>query len=125
MLVRRIFILTALATLAAFVAVGTAGATGSSGGHAVPTQALSSATMSGEWFLNRGQLVDIPQNGGPVLCGLPAGQGCVNGLRPLNGGVDAVAVEIEQHQSTYGTIVVPEDAFMQGYPGMSSVNAST
>jgi hypothetical protein len=43
----------------------------------------------GEWFQNRGPLVDIPVNGGPVGC-IPATAGfqaCVKNLRPLNGGI--------------------------------------
>lgn len=48
-------------------------------------------SMSGEWFQNRGPLVDIPANGGARLC-VPGGlvrTGCVNNLRPANGGIPA------------------------------------
>jgi hypothetical protein len=53
--------------------------------------AAGTLTMRGEWFMNRGPLVDIPANGGPVLCfGADSiASGCVNNLRPANGGIRA------------------------------------
>ncbi len=51
--------------------------------------------FSGQWFQNRGPLVDIPINGGVALCNpftpfggpAPPRTGCVGGLRPALGGI--------------------------------------
>jgi len=57
------------------------------------TAAARTLSMSGEWFQNRGPLVDIPAQGGAVYCGIAIGGttgvagGCVNFLKPLNGGI--------------------------------------
>lgn len=56
---------------------------------AANAQAGRTLSMSGEWFQNRGPLVDIPANGGAIFCGGPPATGCVNGLQPLNGGIPA------------------------------------
>ena len=81
-----------------------AGATGSvdaSPGLSGPARILS---MSGQWFQNRGPLVDIPNNGGPGACAAFIGQprpapasvsdGCVNNFIPANGGIPAAAQAI-------------------------------
>jgi len=45
-------------------------------------------SMSGQWFMNRGPLVDIPINGGPQLCvGGTIQTGCVGFFKPANGGI--------------------------------------
>jgi hypothetical protein len=43
--------------------------------------------MSGEWYRNSGPLIDIPANGGQTVCTGGAPNGCVFGLKPINGGV--------------------------------------
>ncbi|MEO2162427.1 MAG: hypothetical protein ABGY29_07875, partial [bacterium] len=48
------------------------------------TAAARTLSMSGQWFQNRGPLVDIPNNGGPTVC-FPGNfgdvkDGCVNNL---------------------------------------------
>jgi hypothetical protein len=81
-----------------------AGATGSvnaSPGLSGPARILS---MSGQWFQNRGPLVDIPNNGGAGACAAFIGQprpapasvsdGCVNNFIPQNGGIPAAAQAI-------------------------------
>jgi len=58
--------------------------------------AIPTFNFTGEWYQNRGPLVDIPANGGPVFCtpGQDIADGCPGQnqaipapLRPLNGGV--------------------------------------
>ncbi len=67
---------------------------------AANTAAARTLSMSGQWFQNRGPLVDIPNNGGPTACGAFAGtpgvlqDGCVNNFRPANGGIPAAAQTI-------------------------------
>ena len=57
------------------------------------TASARTLSMTGEWFQNRGPLVDIPARGGAVFCGAAIGGatgiggGCVNFLKPLNGGI--------------------------------------
>ena len=58
-----------------------------------PVPGGRSLSMSGQWFQNRGPLVDIPNNGGAVPC-FPTNfgnisDGCLNNLRPVNGGIPA------------------------------------
>jgi len=65
---------------------------------AANTAAARTLSMSGQWFQNRGPLVDIPNNGGAVPC-FPTNfgdvkDGCVNNLRPANGGIPAAAQTI-------------------------------
>jgi hypothetical protein len=73
--------------------------------------------MTGQWFRNSGPLVDIPINGGPVLCGGPVQTGCVNNFRPLNGGVPATSNATGQVKNDDGigpaTFTLPPDAFTQ------------
>jgi hypothetical protein len=69
--------------------------------------------MVGEWFMNRGPLVDIPANGGAVFCG--GGQslkdGCVSGLRPLNGGIPAAGTVVTPMGSAPASFTIPTGAF--------------
>jgi len=58
---------------------------------AASAQAQRTLTMSGQWFQNRGPLVDIPLNGGPVGCAGGPQTGCVGNLRPLDGGIPATS----------------------------------
>ncbi|HIF96107.1 MAG TPA: hypothetical protein EYQ54_03620, partial [Myxococcales bacterium] len=61
------------------------------------TAAARTLSMSGQWFQNRGPLVDIPNNGGAGACAAFIGQprpapasvsdGCVNNFIPQNGGI--------------------------------------
>lgn len=44
--------------------------------------------LEGEWFQNRGPVVDLPINGGPTPCGAnDTTTGCVNQRRPRDGGI--------------------------------------
>jgi len=65
---------------------------------AANTAAARTLSMSGQWFQNRGPLVDIPNNGGPTAC-FPSNfgdikDGCLNNLRPVNGGIPAASQPI-------------------------------
>ncbi len=75
--------------------------------------AAAPLSMVGEWFLNRGPLVDIPANGGPVFClpGQGLVDGCVSGLRPLNGGVPAGITTVSAMGSAPASFTVPVGAF--------------
>jgi hypothetical protein len=46
-------------------------------------------SMTGEWFMNRGPLIDIPTNGGQMPCGGGAPNGCIANLKPVLGGIAA------------------------------------
>jgi hypothetical protein len=67
---------------------------------AANTATARTLSMSGQWFQNRGPLVDIPNNGGPTGCSplAPSGgeisDGCINNLKPINGGIPAAAQAI-------------------------------
>ena len=97
-----------------------AGATGSvdaSGGLTGITRTLS---MSGQWFQNRGPLVDIPNNGGPAACGAFVGtagvlqDGCVNNFKPKNGGIPAAAQAISVTGGSPANFsIVDNQAFIQ------------
>ncbi|MDG2334573.1 MAG: hypothetical protein P8Q97_10150 [Myxococcota bacterium] len=90
--------------------------------------------MSGEWFQNRGQLVDIPINGGVVYCGFggvgePIGIGGCLGNKPgvnatgmavgqvmfkaANGGVPAAPQAANVTGGAPATFTVPPHAFAQ------------
>lgn len=62
---------------------------------ATSAQAQRTLSMSGEWFMNRGPLVDIPANGGARLCGGSPSTGCVNNLQPANGGIPAAVQPVQ------------------------------
>lgn len=74
-----------IAALAAVTVAGTA-------------SAQQQLQMTGQWFSNRGPLVDIPQNGGPVFhVGTPGDPcevttGCLNNFKPADGGVPGSGV---------------------------------
>lgn len=73
-----------------------------------------SLSMSGQWFQNRGSLVDIPINGGPILCGGGIQSGCANGLRPLNGGIQGSALAVPVSGSAPAAFSIPTtNAFAQ------------
>ena len=48
-------------------------------------------SMTGEWFQNRGPLIDIPSAGGQIGCGGGAPNGCIANLKPINGGIPGAA----------------------------------
>jgi len=72
-------------------------------------------SMSGTWYQNRGPLVDIPANGGPVFCTGGLSTGCVNTLKPLNGGIPAVKQHVPIIPGTGTTnpagFTIPKSAF--------------
>ncbi len=92
-------------------------------------------SMSGQWFQNRGQLIDIPINGGPVFCGgggvgepigiggcLGAKFGVVNATGVMQGlamfkqalgGVPAASVAVDVNGGAPASFVVPPGAFAQ------------
>jgi hypothetical protein len=90
--------------------------------------------MSGEWFQNRGQLVDIPINGGVVYCGFggvgePIGIGGCLGNKPgtnatgmgvgqvmfkaVGGGVPAAAAAANVNGGAPASFTVPPHVFAQ------------
>jgi hypothetical protein len=70
-------------------------------------------TMSGQWYMNRGALVDIPINGGAVFCqGASLQEGCVGVFKPLNGGVPGGAV-ITPTNIGPANFTIPPHAFGQ------------
>ncbi len=77
------------------------------------TAAARVLPMSGEWFMNRGPLVDIPANGGVVGCGGPGSlsAGCLNGLKPLNGGILAAQNAVGATGSAPAQFTVGANAF--------------
>jgi hypothetical protein len=82
--------------------------------------------MTGEWFQNRGVLVDIPQNGGPGICaGATLGEGCLGGLKPRNGGIPNAAGATVNVAGPNNTITVPTNAFSQPAPSPSTTFAVT
>jgi hypothetical protein len=66
--------------------------------------------MSGEWFMNRGPLIDIPTNGGQQGCGGGAPNGCIGGLQPVNGGIPGW---VKMAVAPGGSFTVPPSAFKQ------------
>lgn len=77
------------------------------------TAAAGPLTMTGEWFMNRGPLVDIPANGGPIFCGGPDSilSGCVSGLRPANGGIPADLTAVSVTGTSAQAFTIPNGAF--------------
>ncbi|MDP6977605.1 MAG: hypothetical protein QF570_03255 [Myxococcota bacterium] len=72
-----------------------------------------SFSMSGEWFQNRGALVDIPINGGPTLCiGGDIKTGCVGVFKPANGGIPGSAA-ISAMGVNPAAFTIPPGAFAQ------------
>jgi hypothetical protein len=77
------------------------------------TANAKSFTMSGQWYQNRGALVDIPINGGPELCFSGDIQnGCVGVFRAKNGGIPGAAVITPTNIGPAG-FVIPAHAFAQ------------
>lgn len=71
-------------------------------------------TMAGSWYQNRGPLVDIPINGGPVVC-VPAGvlqTGCVGFFKPANGGIPGGGA-VSAMGANPASFVIPDNAFGQ------------
>ncbi len=102
MLMRRTFGLGAAALL--IVALGFASA----------ASAQVTYQMSGEWFMNRGPLIDIPTNGGQQPCAGGAPQGCIGGLEPVNGGVPGMApMTLMTALPGAASFTVPPSAFGQ------------
>jgi len=71
--------------------------------------------MTGEWFSNRGPLIDIPQNGGPTPqspCNVT--EGCIEGNRPADGGVPgAGTATVTSNPGGPATIQIPAGVFNQ------------
>jgi hypothetical protein len=108
MLLRRgILISSSFALLVVLAVAGTAGA--------------QPFAMSGQWYMNRGPLVDIPINGGPTLCfdanGLADHNGCHDigavGFRPANGGIPGAASAISPMGASPASFTVPPMVFAQ------------
>ena len=77
------------------------------------TANAKSFTMSGQWYQNRGPLVDIPINGGPELCFTGSIQnGCVGVFRAANGGIPGGAV-ITPTNIGPANFTIPAHAFGQ------------
>lgn len=91
-----------IAALAAFALAGAASA----------QQQLG---MTGEWFSNRGPLIDIPQNGGPAFqspCNVT--DGCIENFKPANGGVPGTGVAtVTTNPGGPATIRIPAGVFNQ------------
>lgn len=102
MLARRIFPVSAVALLM-FVFAGTA--------------AAGPYSMTGSWYENRGPLVDIPINGGPVPCGA-ANLACIGGLIPQNGGIPGSGTVMQQGVAPK-TLTIPPSVFGQALPKQS------
>ena len=74
--------------------------------------------MSGEWFMNRGQLIDIPINGGAVFCGF-AGAGEPIGIGGCLGAKYSVVNATGMHQ---GAVMFKQA--LGGIPGAGAVNVT-
>jgi hypothetical protein len=70
-------------------------------------------TMSGQWYMNRGPLVDIPQNGGPVACfGGSLQTGCLNFFKQANGGIPG-STGVTAMNAGPASFTIPPAAFGQ------------
>ncbi len=78
-------------------------------GFATVASAQVTYQMSGEWYMNRGPLIDIPAQGGAGVCLGGAGTGCMGQLKPANGGIPGMAHIAVAPAS--GAFVVPPHAF--------------
>ena len=91
-----------IAALAAFALAGAA-------------SAQQQLQMTGEWFQNRGPLIDIPQNGGPQFqspCDVT--DGCIENFKPADGGVPAAGTAtVTANPGGPATIRVPAGIFNQ------------
>jgi len=76
-------------------------------------------SMTGEWFMNRGPLIDIPTNGGQVFCvgGASAANGCIGNpgfpLKPKNGGIPGAGTVTGVAPGPQPSFVIPFNAFGQ------------
>ena len=81
-------------------------------GFAAAASAQVTYRMTGEWFMNRGPLIDIPNNGGPMSCAGGTPSGCIGqagwGLEPVNGGIPGMAPVAV---GTARSFTVPPNAF--------------
>jgi hypothetical protein len=89
---------------------------------AAGTAAAQPYAMSGEWYMNRGPLVDIPINGGPALCfdagGFESHNGCHDigavGFVPAAGGIpQTVAASVTPMGADPASFTVPPMIFGQ------------
>ncbi|MFT5441800.1 MAG: hypothetical protein ACI8W3_000842 [Myxococcota bacterium] len=70
-------------------------------------------TMAGSWYQNRGPLVDIPINGGPVLCiGGALQTGCVGFFKPAGGGIPGGGA-VSAVGVAPAAFTIPDNAFAQ------------
>lgn len=71
-------------------------------------------SMSGQWFGNRGPLIDIPINGGPQLCvGGSIKSGCVAFFKPRTGGVPGSQATISAMGVNPAAFTIAPGAFAQ------------
>jgi hypothetical protein len=87
-------------------------------GLAGATSAQVNRPFTGQWFQNRGPLVDIPINGGPVPCnGFAPGavrSGCIGNLRPVSGGVpNTASAYVIDNGGSPASFTVPPFVFKQ------------
>ncbi len=77
------------------------------------TANAKSFSMTGSWYMNRGPLVDIPINGGPVLCiGGSLQTGCLGVFKAAGGGVTA-STAISAMGANPAGFTIPNSAFTQ------------
>jgi len=88
------------------------------------TASAQQLQMSGQWYSNRGPLVDIPQNGGPVPqspCSVT--DGCIEGLKPASGGVPGSGLAtVTTNPGGPATIRIPAGVFGQNRALTPSTN---
>jgi hypothetical protein len=70
-------------------------------------------SMTGEWYMNRGPLIDIPTNGGQTPCGGGAPNGCVGNVKPILGGIPGAATITGVAPGPAPSFVVPPNVFGQ------------
>jgi hypothetical protein len=79
------------------------------------TASARNLSMTGEWFMNRGPLIDIPVNGGAIFCGGGAPNGCIGqggfNIKPQFGGIQGAATIMTVAPG--GNFVIPPNAFAQ------------
>jgi hypothetical protein len=77
---------------------------------ATAASATRNLSMTGEWFQNRGPLIDIPSAGGQGPCGGGAPNGCIANLKPVNGGVPGAAT-VPVAPGPAPSFTIPPNAF--------------
>jgi hypothetical protein len=81
-------------------------------------------SMTGAWYQNRGPVIDIPANGGPVPCSPATNSACVNllpftanaplpDLIPVAGGIPGAAAAVNATGNGPATFTVPGQVFTQ------------